>query len=134
VGDVYVWADTGADGSELTLTAEAECVTQMINGLPQNYMILQADGVYGIVETAKITLSDTAVSLSKMTGQAVLVLASYQNDVLVDIEMIPVTGDISQTISETGLTLEGADWAAAFLWEDILTMKPVCREMAISLS
>ena len=83
-----------------------------------------SDGRYTVIKR-EIVIADDTVSVIGLNENAVLILASYNNDRMIDIKLINVSADFDISISETGLVT--ADSVKAMLVKDLLTLTPMCE-------
>ena len=74
-----------------------------------------------------LTLTKSKVTVKNLYESAVLVVASYKEDMLLDIKKMTVSKSCEKTISSMGLNLKNADEIKAFLWKNMSGIKPVCE-------
>lgn len=84
-------------------------------------------------EIPEITLTSAKVTVSKLSESAVLIVASYAGDELVDAKQFSVTQDCEKTISETTLSTNGADTVRAFLWDSMTDIIPLCESKPVTI-
>jgi len=73
-----------------------------------------------------ITKDNVSVCVEEPMDSAVLVLASYKEDKLVDTKIVDVTGDMNVSLSGAELSYDIGNEIRAFLWKDLQNMEPVC--------
>ena len=82
------------------------------------------DGII-TVSRKRLAIKDGVVVANDTNGKT-LIIASYDEDSMVDCKVYPnVAGNVKITIADV-LDLNGATKVKAFLWEDLETLAPVC--------
>ena len=76
----------------------------------------------------KLTVTNSNVKVETLFEDAVLIVASYKGEKMVDTKIIPVSGACTKSISSTGLNVSNYDEIKAFLWKDLTTLKPMCEK------
>lgn len=76
----------------------------------------------------KLTVTNSSVKIETLFEDAVLIVASYKGEKMVDTKIIPVSGACTKSISSTGLNVSNYDEIKAFLWKSLTTLKPMCEE------
>ena len=74
-----------------------------------------------------ITLTPGDVTIENLSEGAILMLASYSGENLVDVKSVPVYADVKITIASTNLNLTNTDTIKAFLWTDLASLIPLCE-------
>ena len=83
------------------------------------------DGII-TVSRQRLAIKDGVVVANDTNGKT-LIIASYDEDSMVDCKVYPnVAGNVKITIADV-LDLDGATKVKAFLWEDLETLVPVCN-------
>ena len=95
------------------------------------YFSAELEAVTELKPTVSITAND--VTVENLSESAVLIVASYAGDKLIDVKTIQVTADCTKTLSETELNTTYADSIKAFLWSDMTNIKPLCLSDETSL-
>lgn len=118
-------------------------VSEAVN-LPAGYSVVNSSGEavttfeggksYTIAKVEIVLEIDSEkVTVSGLSTSAVLVVASYSGDTLVDAKYFTVSADTKKTIKETLLSTTDADTLKAFLWDNMSDMTPLCDSDSASL-
>lgn len=78
-------------------------------------------------------ISSNQITVSGITENCSLIVASYNKEKLVDTKVISVSENTSKLLSQTGLDISGADTVKAFLWKNMQTLLPLCDSKSILL-
>ena len=117
-----VWHDTEGDRSNLII--------------PDNdsYTVIYNSNVkmHQLIPKPLLTLTADKISVSNLNKPAVLFVASYDGNGLLDIKKIEIGADTEKTVTETGLNTANAVKISAFLWDNSdgkwdVNMYPLCN-------
>lgn len=116
------WHDTNGDRSNLII--------------PDNdsYTVIYDSKLtmHRLIPKPSLTLTADKISVSNLNKPAVLFVASYDGNGLLDIKKIEIGADIEKTIAETALNTVNAVKISAFLWDNSdgkwdVNMYPLCN-------
>lgn len=116
------WHDTNGDRSNLII--------------PDNdsYTVIYDSKLtmHRLIPKPSLTLTADKISVSNLNKPAVLFVASYDGNGLLDIKKIEIGADIEMTIAETALNTVNAVKISAFLWDNSdgkwdVNMYPLCN-------
>jgi hypothetical protein len=105
-------------------------------------VIAVKDGVQSEVSTFTFIVSDEPVvtfekdlfKIDNLDEEAVFVVAGYCGNKLNDVKMIPLSQNSKITLEETALNTSESEYVKAFLWKDLQTLRPLCRNIEISIN
>ncbi len=80
----------------------------------------------------EITLTASSVQISNC-NEGMLIIASYNGSVLVNVKIIDLSEKTSSTFEEAGLNTNGCDQVRAFAFKNFSSMIPVCDKKSINL-
>ena len=80
-------------------------------------------------ELKVLEIADSAVTVSNITENYTLVVASYSGNKLTDVKFI-TTASATKTFEELGLLTDEATEIKAMLWDGMDSMKPVCKAVS----
>jgi len=105
VGAVYVSAPANGDASALTLAVDANCVTEVVDGLPEGYKILKSNDTYVIVTVHYVAQIEGGAKYETLA--AALEAAKGETDIVINL-LDDATLDITawQTLAIGGETTE----------------------------
>lgn len=88
--------------------------------------------MHRLIPKPSLTLTADKISVSNLNKPAVLFVASYDENGLLDIKKIEIGADIEKTIAETALNTANAVKISAFLWDNSdgkwdVNMYPLCN-------
>lgn len=88
--------------------------------------------MHRLIPKPSLTLTADKISVSNLNKPAVLFVASYDGNGLLDIKKIEIGADIEKTIAETALNTANAVKISAFLWDNSdgkwdVNMYPLCN-------
>ena len=88
--------------------------------------------MHRLIPKPSLTLTADKISVSNLNKPAVLFVASYDGNGLLDIKKIEIGADIEKTIAETALNTVNAVKISAFLWDNSdgkwdVNMYPLCN-------
>ena len=88
--------------------------------------------MHRLIPKPSLTLTADKISVSNLNKQAVLFVASYDGNGLLDIKKIEIITDAEKTIDEIGLNTANAVKISAFLWDNSdgkwdVNMYPLCN-------
>ena len=88
--------------------------------------------MHRLIPKPSLTLTADKISVSNLNKPAVLFVASYDGNGLLDIKKIEISADIEKTIAETALNTANAVKISAFLWDNSdgkwdVNMYPLCN-------
>lgn len=88
--------------------------------------------MHRLIPKPLLTLTADKISVSNLNKPAVLFVASYDGNGLLDIKKIEIGADIEKTIAETALNTANAVKISAFLWDNSdgkwdVNMYPLCN-------
>ena len=100
------------------------------------------DGISSEVSTFSFVVTDSPIvtfekdlfKIDNLDEEAVFVVAGYSKNKLNDLKIIPLSQDSKITLEETNLNTSGCDYIKAFLWKDLQTLRPLCRNIEISIN
>ena len=75
-----------------------------------------------------VYIQDGKVTTRKTVNPCTLVVASYKENTLVDVKIVPITSAVSKTYAEIGLVTQDTDKVVAYLWGDTAKLIPLCEE------
>lgn len=117
-----VWHDTEGDRSNLIIPDD------------DNYTVIYDSELemHRLIPKPSLTLTADKISVSNLNKPAVLFVASYDGNGLLDIKKIEISADIEKTIAETALNTANAVKISAFLWDNSdgkwdVNMYPLCN-------
>ena len=78
-------------------------------------------------------ISSNQITISGITENCSLIVASYNKEKLVDTKVISVSENTSKLLSQTGLDISGADTVKAFLWKNMQILVPLCDMQYVTI-
>lgn len=117
-----VWHDTEGDRSNLIIP-DNDSYTAIYDSKLK---------MHRLIPKPSLTLTADKISVSNLNKPAVLFVASYDGNGLLDIKKIEISADIEKTIAETALNTANAVKISAFLWDNSdgkwdVNMYPLCN-------
>ena len=85
-------------------------------------------------EAPAVTLTKDGVSVTNVSGTYWLMLASYDDNGLVDAKKIQISEDYSSSIADTGLKIDGANSMKAMIWESLENIKAVTGDTKFDMN
>ncbi len=116
------WHDTAGDRSNLIIPDNAD------------YKVIYKNNKHWLIPKPSMTLTEGKISVFNLDKAAVLLVASYDRDKILDIKTVPLDS-IEKTyvdISEIGLNTTGATKITAFLWNSNLS--PLCGSASAEIT
>ena len=105
-------------------------------------VIAVKDGVQSEVSTFTFIVSDEPVvtfekdlfKIDNLDEEAIFIVAGYSGEKLNDVKIIPLSQSSQITLASTGLDTSKSNTIKAFLWKDLQTLLPLCRNIEMSIS
>ena len=100
------------------------------------------DGISSEVSTFSFVVTDSPIvtfgkdlfKIDNLDEEAFFVVAGYSKNKLNDVKMIPLSQNSKITLEETNLNTSGCDYIKAFLWKDLQTLSPLCKNIEIRIN
>ena len=105
-------------------------------------VIAVKDGISSEVSTFAYIVSDVPVitceqelfKIYNLDEEAIFIVAGYSGEKLNDVKIIPLSQNSQITLASTGLDTSKSNTIKAFLWKDLQTLFPLCRNIEMSIS
>ena len=105
-------------------------------------VIAVKDGISSEVSTFAYIVSDVPVitceqelfKIYNLDEEAIFIVAGYSGEKLNDVKIIPLSQSSQITLASTGLDTSKSNTIKAFLWKDLQTLLPLCRNIEMSIS
>lgn len=102
--------------------------------IPDNndYKVIYKDNRHWIVQKNPLKITNGEISVTGLDVPAVLIVASYNGNTILDAKKFEINKDASMTIDETQLKITNATKVSAFLWDNAdgkwsINMLPLCE-------
>jgi hypothetical protein len=91
-------------------------------------------GEYIISDVPVITCDQELFKIYNLEEEAIFIVAGYSGEKLNDVKIIPLSQSSQITLASTGLDTSKSNTIKAFLWKDLKTLLPLCRNIEMSIS
>lgn len=125
-GNIAKLAFEMKDGFIGTTNVEVKVIEAQTIGKDYVFTLVPMESGVISVTRPKLAIKDGVLMANSVDGET-LIIASYDEDSMVDCKVYPnVAGDVQIKVADV-LDLSGATNVKAFLWEDLETLVPVCN-------